>query len=214
MNSVRSSTGTSCGIQQIELRCGDAMLHDIFWFWSTGRHDPTWVQAATSLCLVFLSILTLAALVWYACDNHRLAENNLETLRFLKEQEDRGITADYAAAFDVFLLVQGKLTSLVRSLNTDRFSRFQPHPLFPPNWPQLTVAVSLKAQSATHAWVKLGNALRKLDFEITDYFAAESVNEKEEIYGGLRKALQSAFDHTMELAQVLPGYSEKLKRTP
>ncbi|MHB1675538.1 MAG: hypothetical protein ACYCSP_14945 [Acidobacteriaceae bacterium] len=184
------------------------MAHAIQWFWTVGRHCPAWVQAETNLALLLLSALTLLVLFFYARDNHRLAANSEFTLMFLKNQEEHAIMGDYAAAYDTFYAVQGSLTSLLRTVVNGTFSTRKPPPMFPANWPQLTVPIALRATSATDGWVQLGVSLRKLDFETADYFAAATEEERRERLVDFRKALDNAIDDAKQLANVLRGYEQ------
>jgi hypothetical protein len=48
-------------------------VHSVVWFFTTGRFDSGWVQAAASVVLVILTFITLAVLVRYAWDTRTLA---------------------------------------------------------------------------------------------------------------------------------------------
>lgn len=51
-------------------------MHSIYWFLTTGIHDPAWVQAIAAVAVVVLSFVTLAVLAVYAWDTHTLAETS------------------------------------------------------------------------------------------------------------------------------------------
>lgn len=51
-------------------------MHSLIWFWTTGIHDPAWVQAIAAAAVVVLSFVTLAVLVVYAYDTHTLAKTS------------------------------------------------------------------------------------------------------------------------------------------
>jgi len=48
-------------------------MHSIVWFWTTGIHDATWVQAIAAVALVALTLVTLIVLGIYAWDTRTLA---------------------------------------------------------------------------------------------------------------------------------------------
>ena len=50
-------------------------MHSLVWFWTTGIHDPAWVQAVVSIALVVLTLVTLIVLARYAWDSHDNREN-------------------------------------------------------------------------------------------------------------------------------------------
>lgn len=51
------------------------------WFFTSGVHDPVWVQAISSLTLVLLTVVTLLVLFQYARDTHSLARSTAEQLK-------------------------------------------------------------------------------------------------------------------------------------
>src|SRR5580658_3419063 len=53
------------------------MTHAIQWFFSSGIHDPAWVQAVAAIALVVLTIVTLIVLAFYAWDTHTLAKTSV-----------------------------------------------------------------------------------------------------------------------------------------
>ena len=184
------------------------MVHDILWFWATGRFDPAWVEAATDVALMFLTTLALLALLFYALDNHRLAAASEATLTFLKDQQENTIIGSYADAFESFQVVQGSLKSLMRALLNETLVKSKPPAMCPANWSQLSVAIALKATAATGAWIAVGISLRRLDFEVTDYLNAPTEKESMVRYADLRRALDNAIEKCKQLAAVLPEYNQ------
>ena len=57
------------------------MLNSVHWFFKSGIYDAAWMQAVTSLMLVFLTIATLLVLFVYARDTHKLANASIEQVR-------------------------------------------------------------------------------------------------------------------------------------
>ncbi len=51
-------------------------MHSIVWFFTTGIHDPAWVQAVAAIALVALTFVTLIVLSVYAWDTHTLAKTS------------------------------------------------------------------------------------------------------------------------------------------
>jgi hypothetical protein len=186
------------------------MAHALQWFWTTGRHDPAWVQAVTNAALMVLTALTLVVLFFYALDNHRLAKSSVVTFRFLRLQDERTTLASVAAAYDLIFLTQRNLTSLLLAIKNDRLGAFKRPPMFPPNWPQLAGAIALTATDAMGPWMQLGILLRRLDSEIKDYYDATTEAEQQERYREVRKTLDEAIAGANKLVDALPEYDAAL----
>jgi hypothetical protein len=60
-------------------------MHSIIWFWTTGIHDPAWVQAFAAIALVLLTFVTLIVLVRYAWDTRILARTSVEQIELLRK---------------------------------------------------------------------------------------------------------------------------------
>jgi hypothetical protein len=181
------------------------MAHHLHWFWTTGRFDAAWVQAATNLALLILNFATLVALCIYAWDNHRLAETNEQTLKALRSQDRRTLLQGFAAAYAIFYRVQGKLNSIERTIRNKTFDSRQWSAVFPPDWSHLAVTIDEQTPDATWQWIRFGTLLQKLDIAIEDYFLATTPPEQEECFAALRRALDRAQDGTKALGDILKG---------
>lgn len=74
-------------------------MHSIQWFWTTGLHDPAWVQAVTSIALVLLTLVTLIVLAFYAWDTHSLAEAAERSSKVASDQIQAMIGKERARIF-------------------------------------------------------------------------------------------------------------------
>jgi len=63
-------------------------MHSIEWFWTTGIHDPAWVQAVAAAALVVLTIMTLFYLRIYVRDTRSLAKTSVDQAGNISEQTE------------------------------------------------------------------------------------------------------------------------------
>jgi hypothetical protein len=63
-------------------------MHSIVWFWTTGIHDPAWVQAFAAIAVVVFTFVTLIVLFIYAYDTHTLARTSVNQARHMSEQTE------------------------------------------------------------------------------------------------------------------------------
>jgi len=179
------------------------IFHSIQWFVSLGIHDAAWVQAITNVGLLVLSVFTLAALVIYAYDNHRLAKSSVSSLKLLLDQDERSMMESYAVAYDVFLAVQGDLALLLRTVLNGSLSQKQPAAICPANWPILSVAIWRKVPKAMKPWVSLNVALRTLDSSVKDYFGALTASELEPCLEAVKDNLSRTQNGVKDLIDAL-----------
>lgn len=83
------------------------MIHDSICFFTIGRFCPSWVQAVAETASLFVSVVTLTALLGYVLDTGYLAKSGVEQIRIM--QKDRGTR-------------RGKIfnTRLIRSIECER----------------------------------------------------------------------------------------------
>ena len=63
-------------------------MHSLIWFWNTGIHDPSWVQAVAAAALVVLTIMTLFYLRIYVRDTRSLAKTSVDQAGHVSEQTE------------------------------------------------------------------------------------------------------------------------------
>jgi hypothetical protein len=63
-------------------------MHPFVWFWTTGIHDPVWLQAFGTIALVVLTLATLIYLRSYVRDTRTLARTSVQQIDKLKEQTE------------------------------------------------------------------------------------------------------------------------------
>jgi len=55
------------------------------WFWTTGIHDPAWVQAIAAVVVVAFTFVTLIVLFVYAYDTHTLAKTSVDQAEHMRD---------------------------------------------------------------------------------------------------------------------------------
>ena len=78
----------------------------IMWFWTTGIHDPGWVQAIAAVAVVVLTLVMVIVLFIYAYDTHTLAKTSVEQIGLAKLDREELKTIKRHVANDRFLKVQ------------------------------------------------------------------------------------------------------------
>jgi hypothetical protein len=176
----------------------------LIWFWTTGIQDPVWVQAVAAVALVVLTIVTLIILARYAWDTRTLARTSVEQINLTKQERDIRAMRDYHHAYDSFFKIQADLTLISRSLADGTFgTKYEggtPPPIYPDNWPDIASALNQRLPSTVHPTIKLGIAMRQIDFAVVEFLRASNHDEKKEFDSNVRSAVTVA---TMESENLL-----------
>jgi hypothetical protein len=154
-------------------------MHALIWFWTTGIHDPAWVQAVAAIAMVLFTAVTLVVLVGYARDTRTLARVSVEQIRLMKVDRENDSTLKWYALARRCSLVQAKLTSLKKSLENGSFETSKREKFYPEDW--VDIAISLRSPGLLHhlsAALHLGNKLWNLDLAVKYYFDAATTAEK------------------------------------
>ena len=109
-------------------------MHSIVWFWTTGIHDPAWVQAFAAIALVLLTIVTLLVLAFYAWDTHTLARTSVHQAGHMSEQTEilrQSVAIAKTAADAAEMSAKAAMGVAVPTLMLDEFQLIAPgtHPL-------------------------------------------------------------------------------------
>jgi hypothetical protein len=153
------------------------MMHDIFWFFTTGRFDPTWVQAVVTAAVLIVTTVTLGVLIWYACDTHTLATTSIAQISFVREQHQAEIEKGFHVAFDSVHMLQNDLIALLSSFVNHTFGTNRPAAVYPENWPEITSALRQRIPTISSPAIQLGVKLRDIDFAIREFFEASPQNK-------------------------------------
>lgn len=182
-------------------------MHSIVWFWTTGIHDPAWVQAVAAIALVALTIVTLIVLAFYAWDTHTLAGTSVEQINRTKQERDIRAMRDYHHAYDSFFKIQADLTLISKSLADGTFgTKYEggaPPPIYPDNWPDIASALNQRLPSTVHPTIKLGIAMRQIDFAVTEFLRVSNHDEKKECDSNVRSAVTVATKESENLLKEL-----------
>lgn len=133
--------------------------HDLVWFFTTGRFDPAWVQ-------VVITTITLAVLIWYACDTHTLAKTSVEQIKFAKRQYDSELDRNYHVAYDCVFKIQNDLIEILSSFVTHTFGTASFSAVYPEDWPDIASALRQHIPDTAKNAIDLGIMLRNVDFSI------------------------------------------------
>src|SRR5579859_1390573 len=153
-------------------------MRSIVWFWTTGIHDPAWVQAFAAIALVALTLVTLVVLYFYARDTHTLAKTSADQLQMLKIDRDDTSKRALYVAHDLVLKIYADLTSILQSLVDKSFGNKMPDTVYPEQWPEAAIAFHNRYPKAINPASKLGIELRNLDFEVKSYFDTSTTDER------------------------------------
>ncbi len=180
------------------------MTHDVQWFFSTGIHDASWVQAIASVVLVVLTFITMVVLFRYAWDTRTLARMGVEQIDIVKRDRSIEQMRNFHVAYDRFLQLQNDLTSLMTSIVSGLFQTKRPEHIYPDDWPDITSTLYQRIPNTLDAAMKLGIELRKLDSTIDKYFEARTEQERQLRYPDVVKAVQGANELAKALLTGLP----------
>jgi hypothetical protein len=169
-------------------------MHSIVWFWTTGIHDPTWVQAVASVVLVVLTILTLAVLAVYTRDTHTLAKVSVKQIALALEERSVSLARQNHAAFDSVMKARDDVEAIGRSLIDGTFGTKPQPPIYPDNWPDVTSALGQRKTSMYLLMASLGVDLREVDSAVKSFFDASDNNEKILHEGLVCKAVEQAVE--------------------
>lgn len=150
-------------------------MDSIAWFWFVGRHDPTWVQAVSSVALVVLTTITLIVLGLYARDTHTLAKTSAEQIAIARKEHEALAMRNYHIAYTSFLQVQRNLYS-ARQASVRNFLR-HPRTFCPSNWADVTSAFFARTPSTAKPAIDLGVELSELDFVLEEFYRANLAGE-------------------------------------
>jgi hypothetical protein len=179
-------------------------MHSIWWFWTTGLHNPAWVQAVAAAALVVLTFVTLIVLSIYAWDTHTLAKTSVEQINLVKQERDTLAMRNFQAAYDCFLVVQDNVTAIMKSLENGTFGTRSHLPIYPENWPDVASALNQRISSTMQPTIALGIALRHVDFAVRDFFNSSNNDDKRAREMDVRKAANDAAEACKNLLRQLP----------
>src|ERR1035437_6051402 len=106
-------------------------MHSIVWFWTTGIHDPAWVQAVAAVVLVALTIVTLAVLAVYTRDTHTLAKVSVKQIALALEERSVSLARQNHAAFDCVMKARDDVEAIGRSQIDGTFGTKPQPPIYP-----------------------------------------------------------------------------------
>ena len=184
-------------------------MHSIMWFWTTGIHDPAWVQAIAAVAVVVFTLVTVIVLFIYAYDTHTLAKTIVEQIGLAKLDREELKTIKRHVANDRFLKVQADLTLLMQSIIDGTFGTKPPPPLYPDNWPDVAIVLALRTRSVISAVIALGIQLRSVDFTIAAFFSASNNDEKTACELKVRTSLSRAIEESTKLSNLLVEDAKK-----
>jgi hypothetical protein len=179
-------------------------MRSIEWFWTTGIHDPAWVQAVTSVALLGVTLVTLIVLFFYAWDTHTLAKTSVEQIDLIKKERSVQTMRNVHAAFDCFFKVRDDLNAIVQSFVDNTFGTKPQPPSYPDNWPDVASALNLQNPSTMQPTIALGIQLRHVDFAVREFNAASNNNDKIALEEKVKAAVLSAGEECTNLWQKLP----------
>jgi hypothetical protein len=153
-------------------------MHSIVWFWTTGIHDPAWVQAFAAIVLVALTLVTLIYLRSYVKDTHTLARTSLEQIILAREERSFEVARKSHAAYDCLMKAKDDLEDVGKSLVDGTFGSKPQPAIYSESWPDVTSAFGQRKFSTYTLMASLGVDLRGVDLAVKDFFSASDNNEK------------------------------------
>ena len=154
-------------------------MHSIVWFWTTGIHDPAWVQAFAAIALVVLTLVTIVVLYFYARDTHTLAKVSVKQIALVLEERSVDLARQNHAAFDCVMKARDDVEAIGRSLIDGTFGTKPQPPIYPHNWPDVTSAFGQRKTSLYLLMASLGVDLREVDSAVKSFFDASDSREGE-----------------------------------
>jgi hypothetical protein len=190
------------------------MTHAIQWFYSTGIHDPAWVQAIAAVAVVALTFLTLIVIFIYAYDTHTLAKTSVQQISLAEQQRNELNLLKFHVANDRFLKVQADVTTMMQSIADGTFGSNPPPPIYPDNWPDVAYALMLDIPNASRPAIALGIKLRSVDLAVSEFFGASKNDERREREPAIFVAISDAADGCMKLSNLLVENANKQNGKP
>lgn len=184
-------------------------MHALNWFWTTGRHNPAWVQAIASVTLVVLTLATLIGVVFYVLDTRKLAKASVEQMDFLRRERESIDMRETHRAYDCILKVQHDLITLFSNIADENFGQSRLLPIYPKIWPEVTSALHRLTPAADDAAIGLGNALRNVDHAVGLFSDCHDDEQKQSRKSEVILAAQSAVKRCQELHEHLPKADPK-----
>jgi hypothetical protein len=179
-------------------------MHSICWFWTTGIHNPEWVQAVAAVAVVVLTFVTLVVLCIYAYDTHTLARASVEQIDLVKQDNAFRAMRSFHIAYDCIFKVQGDLTALAQSFLDGTIGTKPQAPIYPDNWPDVASALNQRIPSTIPPTISLGIKLRKVDFAFREYESASNTDDKQAREISVHKATKDAGEECKRLSDELP----------
>lgn len=167
-------------------------MHSIEWFWTTGIHDPAWVQAIAAVAVALLTSITLVVLAIYARDTHTLAKVSVAQITLAKQERFNDLARQYHAGFDCIIRARDDLRNLAQSLVDGTFGTKPQPPIYPKSWPEVTSAFGQRKASMYALLASLGVDFRTVDSAVKAFFDATDSNEKRLREGLVCKAVEEA----------------------
>lgn len=133
-------------------------MHAIQWFWTSGIHDPAWVQAVAATTLVVLTLVTLTVLGFYAWDTHTLAKMSVEQMKLAKKEHSFESLRRTQAAYDCIFRANDNVIRVSRSLLDGTFGTKPQRPTYPQNWPDATSALVQRKPDMSEPMISFGSA--------------------------------------------------------
>lgn len=180
-------------------------MHSIQWFWSTGIHDPAWVQAVAAIVLVVLSLVTLIVLGFYAWDTHTLAKVSIEQIELVKKESTFETLRRSQAAYDCVYKANDDVIKISQSIVEGTFGTKPQRPIFPQNWPDATSAFVQQNANMIKPMISLGVTLMAVDLAVEAFFNASSNHDKREREQTVREAVAEAIKDGKSLIEAIKG---------
>lgn len=167
-------------------------MHSIIWFFTTGIHDPAWVQAIAAVVLVVFTFVTLVYLRIYVRDTRTLAKTSVEQMSIVKKEYEFEAMRRFQTAYDCIFKTNDGVRSILQSFVDGTFGTRPQLPIYPQNWPDVTAALIQHNSDFTEPVISFGVYLRAVDLAVGAFFEASSSDEKIKCENVVRKAVEDA----------------------
>lgn len=178
-------------------------MHSIVWFWTTGIHDPAWVQAVAAVALVVLTIITLVVLAIYARDTHTLARMSVEQITLARKEHTFNFLRNSQAAYDCIFKANDDVINIAQSVADGTFGTKPQLPIYPQNWPDATSALIQRKSDMTEPMISFGVYLRAVDLAVDAFFGASDDDDKRDRKKAVHKAVADAARDCKSLIEAL-----------
>lgn len=179
-------------------------MQSLNWFWSVGRFDPAWVQAVSGELTALFAFASFALLCRYALDTYRLAKSSVEQIAISKSELEKQQRKAAHVAYDLYLKVQADINALMASVVDGTFGSQRPADLYPDEWPDAVAAFRTLSAEALSPAMRLGIALRTVDFALRNYFRSVDTSARAEHLGDVHLALRTTAEESESLLAALP----------